>query len=80
MVEITKLEVLDARGIQEFPNDQQPSPHDGNGVENQKGLEVALTLEEQKERFFEFGNRIKILKNKIEAKSGNASKELIELD
>jgi hypothetical protein len=32
------------------------------GGENQEGLEVALTLEEQKERFFKFGNRIKILK------------------
>jgi len=71
--------VLDARGIREFTNDQQPSLRNGKGAENQEGLEVALTLEEQKERFFEFGNRIKILKKKIEAKSGNASKELIEL-
>ena len=66
-------------GFKNFSNDQQTSPRDGNGVENQEGLEVALTLEEQKERFFEFGNRIKILKKQIEAKSGNASKELIEL-
>lgn len=71
--------ILDARGLLEFSNDQQPSPRDGNGAENQEGLEVALTLKEQKERFFKFGNRIKILKRQIEAKSGNASKELIEL-
>jgi hypothetical protein len=71
--------VLDARGLLEFSNDQQPSPRDRNGAKNQEGLEVALTLEEQKERFFDFGNRIKILKKEIEAKSGNASKELIEL-
>jgi hypothetical protein len=71
--------VLDARGVLEFSNDQQPSPRDGNGAGNQEGMEVALTLAEQRKRFFEFGNRIKILKKKIEAKSGNASKELIEL-
>ncbi len=71
--------VLDARGALEFSDDQQPSPRDGNGTEDQEGLEVALTLEEQKERFFKFGNRIKILKKQIEAKSGDVSKELIEL-
>jgi len=71
--------VLDARGLLEFSNGPQPSSRDGNGTENQEGLDVALTLEEQKERFFEFGNRIKILKKQIEAKSGNASKELIDL-
>jgi hypothetical protein len=71
--------VSDARGVREFSNDQQPSLRDGNGSESQEGLEVALTLEDQKKRFFEFGNRIKILKKQIEAKSGNASPELIEL-
>lgn len=71
--------VSDARGFLEFPSDQESSSRDKNGAENQEGMEVALTLEEQKERFFDFGNRIKILKKQIEAKSGNASRELIEL-
>lgn len=60
-------------------NDQQPSARDRGGFEDDEGLEIPLTLEEQKERFLNFANRIKILKKQIEAKSGNAAAELIEL-
>ena len=38
-----------------------------------------MTLEEQKQKLYNFGNRIKILKKRIEEKSGNASPELLEL-
>ena len=44
-----------------------------------KGKEtVKATLEEQKQKLFDFGNQIKILRKKVKTKSGSASKEFIE--
>jgi len=51
-----------------------------NILEKDKGKEtVKVTLEEKKQKLFEFGNQIKILRKKVKAKSGSASKEFIEL-
>ena len=51
-----------------------------NILEKDKDKETAKAkLEEQKQKIIDFGNQIKILKKKVEAKSGRASKEFIEL-
>jgi len=45
-----------------------------------KGKETAkTTLEEQKQKLFDLGNQIKLLRKKVKTKNGNASKEFIEL-
>jgi len=78
--------VLDAKGDLESFEDESVAnrPRAASDIEKGKEKEEGagtggLTLEEQKQKLFEFGNRIKILKKQIEAKSGNASPELIEL-
>lgn len=46
--------------------------------EEEKGTPKA-TIEEQKQKLFDFGNQIKILRKRVKVKNGNASKEFIEL-
>ena len=51
-----------------------------NILEKDKDKETAKAkLEEQKQKIIDFGSQIKILRKKVKAKSGNASKEFIEL-
>ncbi|MEK9628039.1 MAG: hypothetical protein VW455_03360 [Nitrospinota bacterium] len=73
---------LDARGaLESFEDQSDPNRRRRGGgfAGEEDGTNAPLSLEEQKKRLFEFGNRIKILKKQIEAKSGNAAPELIEL-
>ena len=51
-----------------------------NILEKDKDKETTKAkLEEQKQKIIDFGNQIKILRKKVKAKSGSASKEFIEL-
>ena len=51
-----------------------------NILEKDKDKETAKAkLEEQKKKFIDFGNQIKTLRKRTKGKSGNASKEFIEL-
>ena len=51
-----------------------------NILEKDKDKETAKAkLEEQKQKIIDFGNQIKTLRKRVEGKSGNASKEFIEL-
>ena len=77
-LESFKDQAADKRSRQKDNATEKPSQRTVLGDE-EEGSTVVLTLEEQKQKLYNFGNRIKILKKRIEEKSGNASPELLEL-
>jgi len=73
--------ILGARGgLESFEDESAANRRRRGGAgSGEDDGSLVLTLEGQKQKLFEFGNRIRVLKKQIEAKSGNASPELIEL-
>ena len=73
----------DKKGILEPLKDESTEKlpqQNKNILEKDKDKETAKAkLEEQKQKIIDFGNQIKILRKKVKAKSGSASKEFIEL-
>ncbi|MBT5472235.1 MAG: hypothetical protein HOK41_16650 [Nitrospina sp.] len=74
--------ILNARGGLESFQDDSDANRRNRGSENEGAdglMDGEMSPDQLKEKLFAFGNRIKILKKRIEGKSGNASPELIEL-
>ena len=68
------MEPLKDESTQKFPQQNK------NILEKDKDKETAKAkLEEQKQKIIDFGNQIKTLRKRVEGKSGDASKEFIQL-